>query len=178
MAWLRDELLARGGKLSPCICGFAYDPAACVKAVLGRYLNTITEHKGEGWTVAALYDGAGPDTQIAPLRAHLPRLLLAYYRNQCMHVFANEAFVAVALGACSGACAWKEGATLQDIQTHTAFLLKLMGNHFVYHGKMNEESVDSVSIAAHCALHWRNSLAVVASLWHFPFYYFGWLARM
>lgn len=92
-----------------------------------------------------MYDGKGPDSQVAPLRAHLPRLLLAYYRNQCVHVFANEAFVAVAISACSGAAAWKEGATMQEIQTHTSFLLKLISNHFVYSGKMTEDSVDSVS---------------------------------
>ncbi|KAL8272084.1 hypothetical protein Esti_004019 [Eimeria stiedai] len=144
VAWLRDEVLARGGKLSPCVGGFSYAPFACVKTVLGRYLNSVVEQKGEGWTVTSSYAGDGLDAQGAPLRVHLPRLLLAYYRNQSMHVFANEAFVAVALSACGGPAAWKEGATMQEIQTHTSFLLKLLENHFVYSGKMNDDAVENV----------------------------------
>ncbi|KAL8450996.1 hypothetical protein Emed_002206 [Eimeria media] len=144
VAWLRDEVLARGGKLSPCVGGFSYAPFACVKTVLGRYLNTVVEQKGEGWMVSTSYAGEASDAQGAPLRAHLPRLLVAYYRNQCMHIFANEAFVAVALSACGGPAAWKDGATLADIQTHTSFLLKLLGNHFVYSGKMNQDAVENV----------------------------------
>ncbi|KAL8432915.1 hypothetical protein Efla_006716 [Eimeria flavescens] len=145
VAWLRDELVARGGRLSPCVGGFSYDPSACVKTVLGRYLNSIAEKKGEGWTVTSCYEGGGGgEAHGASLRLHLPRLLLAYYRNQSLHVFANEAFVAVALSACGGSAAWKEGATVQDIQTHTGFLLKLLNNHFVYSGKMNEDGVENV----------------------------------
>ncbi|OEH76513.1 acyltransferase domain-containing protein [Cyclospora cayetanensis] len=144
VAWLRDELLARGGLLSPCICGFSYEPSACVRTVLGRYLDGIAESKCGGWRVASRYGGEAFDAQGAPLKGQLPRLLVAFYRNQCMHVFANEAFVAVAVTACSGAAAWTEGATMDEIVASTRFLLKLMSDHFVYAGKVKEDAIDSV----------------------------------
>ncbi|KAL8447397.1 hypothetical protein Emag_004368 [Eimeria magna] len=121
VAWLRDEVLARGGKLSPCVGGFSYAPFACVRTVLGRYLNSVVEQKGEGWTAASSYTGDASDAQGAPLRAHLPRLL-----------------------ACGGPAAWKDGVTLEDLQSHTTFLLRLLGNHFVYSGKMTEDAVENV----------------------------------
>lgn len=153
VAWMRELVLERGASISPCVCGFSYAPSAAVNTAIARYLASAVTKVGNGFAVASS-EGS--------------RLLLAYYRNQCMHVFGNESLVAVALMSRTGTP--KEKCLFSpehEVLEASEFLLKILAPAFVFQDKVTFESLPHVrSFQMRSFLFPApNSLCVVIS-WH------------
>jgi 1-acyl-sn-glycerol-3-phosphate acyltransferase len=58
-------------------------------------------------------------------------LLLGYYRNNLIHIFLNEAFIACSLFGFGHHDSWKEGVGRQALWEKTEFISKLLQNEFV-----------------------------------------------
>lgn len=64
-------------------------------------------------------------------------LLLSYYRNTLMHIFALEAFVGCAMSAFGHQIAWKEGVSIERLWEETQFLIRLFQKEFLIREKLN-----------------------------------------
>ncbi|PHJ23709.1 acyltransferase domain-containing protein [Cystoisospora suis] len=143
--WLRDQVLLRNGILSPAVGGLMYDVRLIVQAVLQTYLKRVVSSNGGGWS-ALLNTGKGSPagtslgsvkrlttsggTVVGPMSADAPRLVLAYYRNQCCYPFVMEAIVTVALLSCGHEKAWEEGEAEESLREKVAFLMKILQGQF------------------------------------------------
>lgn len=128
--------MERGASISPCVCGFSYAPSAAVNTALARYLASAVTKVGDGFAVGS--SGGS-------------RLLLAYYRNQCMHVFGNESLVAVALMSRTGAPKDKSVFSPEnELKEAAEFLLKILAPAFVFQDKITLESLPHVSSPSTC----------------------------
>ncbi|EPT30112.1 acyltransferase domain-containing protein [Toxoplasma gondii TgCatPRC2] len=166
--WLRDQVLLRGGLLSPGVGGLMFDMRLIVQAALQTYLRGVVASSGGGWSViqsvapgAAGANGVSGTpsvgdltmkrpstvggTVVGPLGADAPRLVLAYYRNECCHLFILEAIVCAALFAFGHETAWEEGADSTALTEKAVFLMELLKDHFALKSQMREGEILKVS---------------------------------
>nr|CEL73797.1 TPA: NAD-binding domain-containing protein [Toxoplasma gondii VEG] len=162
--WLRDQVLLRGGLLSPGVGGLMFDMRLIVQAALQTYLRGVVASSGGGWSViqsvapgAAGANGVSGTpsvgdltmkrpstvggTVVGPLGADAPRLVLAYYRNECCHLFILEAIVCAALFAFGHETAWEEGADSTALTEKAVFLMELLKDHFALKSQMREGEI-------------------------------------
>ncbi|CBZ52355.1 hypothetical protein NCLIV_021430 [Neospora caninum Liverpool] len=162
--WLRDQVLLRGGLLSPGVGGLMFDVRLIVQATLQTYLRGVVASSGGGWSViqsvapsAAGANGvAAPSsistlpmsrpttvggTVVGPLGADAPRLVLAYYRNKCCHLFILEAIVCAALFAFGREIAWEEGADSMALTEKAVFLTELLKDHFALKNQLRDVEI-------------------------------------
>ncbi|PFH34535.1 hypothetical protein BESB_065680 [Besnoitia besnoiti] len=165
--WLRDQVLLRGGFLSPGVGGLMFDVRLIVQAALQTYLRGVVTSSGGGWSViqslaagalapsssgsatsGALTTMTRPTTAggtvVGPVGADAPRLVLAYYRNECCHLFILEAIVCAALFASGHDTAWEQGAEGGALTEKAVFLMELLKGHFAMRNEMKETEIPKI----------------------------------
>lgn len=137
-----------------------FDVRLIVQAVLQTYLKRVVSSNGGGWS-ALLHTGDGAPlgasfgsvkrlttsggTVVGPMSADGPRLVLAYYRNQCCYPFVTEAIVAVALLSSGHENAWEEGEEEESLREKVAFLMEILQGQFGKTIKFDKLHVQNVS---------------------------------
>lgn len=121
--WARDEILARGYKVS----GVDKNgPQIAVKNAISLLGNYIVSRK----------DLFNPRVSMSTDEKNI--LLLAYYRNSIQHVFVVESLIACTLYSFGETLAWEEGAQLDRVIEETGFIANLLKFEFVTRGDITD----------------------------------------
>ena len=115
VVWLYDEILVRGGNMSL----NAKPTKVSVKNSLG-YLKSFIETKKDVFS-----------PQVKANKDYKNILMLAYYRNGLIHMFLNEAYIAVSLLAFGESTAESQGVLLNRLWDQTEFLTNILRDEFI-----------------------------------------------
>ena len=115
--WLSNEITFRGHKIGCISEGSA--PIA-VRNAINHLEHIVTKTKKDIFELS-----------VTPKVDYKNILLLSYYRNTLMHVFANEAFCACAISSFGHQMAWKEGVPQERLFEECLFLVRLFKNELV-----------------------------------------------
>lgn len=114
--WLVKEIEIRGGKIGG---GFSDSAVLAVKNAM-THLNEVVNSQKDMFKPS-----------VSPKNDYKNVLLLSYYRNSILHVFANESLIACAIAAFGQQIAWQEGVELKRLWEEVDFLLKLLHKEFI-----------------------------------------------
>ena len=121
--WARDEILARGHKVSGIDKGGVQYSVKNAVSLLSKY---IINRK----------DLFNPRVSMSNNKKNI--FLLAYYSNALHHVFVLEALIACTLYSFGETVAWEEGVPLARVIEETALLTSLLKYEFVTRGDITD----------------------------------------
>ena len=115
--WLGNELVARKCKLGSMN---ENSTSIAVRNAINHLEGIITKTKKDIFQLS-----------VSPKVDYKNILLLSYYRNTLIHVFAMEAFVACSMSAFGHQLAWKEGVSIERLWEETQFLMRVCQKEFI-----------------------------------------------
>jgi len=115
--WLGNELVARNSKLGSMN---ENSTSIAVRNAINHLEGIITKTKKDIFELS-----------VSPKVDYKNILLLSYYRNTLIHVFAMEAFVACSMSAFGHQLAWKEGVSIERLWEETQFLMRVCQKEFI-----------------------------------------------
>ena len=115
--WLGNELVVRNSKLGSMN---ENSTSIAVRNAINHLEAIISKTKKDIFELS-----------VSPKVDYKNILLLSYYRNTLIHVFAMEAFVACSMSAFGHQLAWKEGVSIDRLWEETQFLMRLLQKEFI-----------------------------------------------
>lgn len=120
-AWLYNEIVARGGLINLNVL-----PALNTIQNSLNHLSQFVDKKKDAFK-----------TYIKANKQYSSMLMLAYYKNNLVHVFLNEAYIACSLLAFGANTVETEGISLQRLWEQTKFLSEFLRDEFVVRNQIS-----------------------------------------
>ena len=124
VSWLYDEIKARKGEV-----GLTAAPSS---AIVSQCLNFLSEFVNRNRDIFQ------PSVQAKKGDKNI--LMLTYYRNNLIHHFINESYIACTLLGISNIHEIGRGVNINEIWTRVEYLKKLLSNEFVYRKTMKDQN--------------------------------------
>ena len=121
--WLGNELVSRNSKLGSMN---ENSTSIAVRNAINHLDAIISKTKKDIFELS-----------VSPKVDYKNTLLLSYYRNTLMHIFAMEAFIGCSMSAFGHQLAWKEGVSIERLWEESQFLMRLCQKEFIIREKVN-----------------------------------------